>query len=219
MWHAASLDASRHGFSGVADGDVRPGPEAAAVGARLAARLGGAGRLVTVSQVHGAAVIDAADVGPGAEADALVSDRPGVVIAVRVADCVPILLDGPGVVAAIHAGWRGTVADIVRRTLTVLRERHGVPPEALRAAIGPAICGDCYEVSPEVVEAVGRVAPGTAWQRRPRHVDLRAANAAILAEHGVACEVVGPCTRCGGGLWSHRRDGAAAGRQVGMIRR
>lgn len=212
MFHSSRLR-SPHVFTGIGAGSfVGPGrPEAEAALRRELA----ADRLHTASQVHGATV---SWEGALAEADALVTTRPGSAVAVRIADCVPILVEGPGVVAAIHAGWRGTAADIVRETLRQLRERLGVEPSRLRAAVGPAIGRDCYEVSPEVVEALAAVAPeGVDW-RTGRQVDLVALNLGILRSLGVDAEAVGPCTRCSDQLWSHRRDGAAAGRQVGAIR-
>ncbi|MFZ5482525.1 MAG: polyphenol oxidase family protein [Myxococcota bacterium] len=201
-----------HGFTGRAEGDLRPpAPEASA---RLVAALGGDGALRTVSQVHGARVVGAGEADGRTEADAIVSAEPGVVVAVRVADCVPILLAAPGVVAAVHAGWRGTAADVTRATLRAVRERTR---GEVRAAVGPCICGRCYEVGDEVIAAVGRVAPGRAWLDG-RRVDLAEANAAILRDEGVAVDVLGVCTRCDEGYWSFRRDGAAGGRQAGAIR-
>lgn len=212
----SSLLADRaHGFTGGAEGDMAPPAGDAA--ASLVARLGGDGPLRVVAQVHGARVVDVEEADGRTAADAIVSTRPGAVIAVRVADCVPILMAAPGAVAAVHAGWRGTAADIARAALRALCERAGCAPTAVRAAIGPCICGACYEVGPEVIEGVGRVAPGTAWLDG-RRVDLAAANAAILEGEGAAVDVLGACTRCGPGYWSFRRDGAGGGRQVGAIR-
>jgi YfiH family protein len=216
---SALLSGRSHAFTGVADGDFRP--PAAEAGPALVARLGGVGALRVVTQVHGPRVVHVRDAGPGTEADAIVSDEPGVVVAVRVADCVPILLAAPGAVAAVHAGWRGTAADIARAALDALCVLSGAAPSEVCAAVGPAICGTCYEVGEEVYAGVSAVMPpGRPLPRPPGplRVDLRAANAAILAELGARVELVGGCTRCGDGLWSHRRDGAAGGRQVGAIR-
>ena len=212
MLRSALLHDVEHEFTGKAEGDFRD----AATGPGLVARLEGIGVLRTVRQVHGAGVADA-DSGP-AEADALISTKAGTVVAVRVADCVPILLAAPGGVAAVHAGWRGTAAGVVSEALGALRAATRCGFEDVRAAIGPAICGACYEVGPEVVDAVARVAPGDGWRLQPGHVDLAEANAAILRAFGVRVDVLGRCTRCGDGFWSHRRDGIDAGRQVGAIR-
>ncbi len=196
--------------------------------ARVADALGMPGAPVGLaSQTHGVTVLDgdAAATGAGrvelGEGDALVLTAPGALIAVRVADCVPILLSAPGAVAAVHAGWRGTVAGILPRALAVLTARAGVGPEAVRAAIGPAIGPCCYEVGDEVVTALLAVAPeDVALRPGPRrpHADLRAVNEALLRAAGVRqIEHVGPCTRCSPDHYSHRRDGEATGRLAGVI--
>ncbi len=213
--NVSALLTSRHGFSGVADGDHRPGVDPLAP-ERLRVALGGT-VVRMVSQVHGARVLDTEHWAPGAEADALVSRRPGEIVAVRVADCVPILLEAPGAVAAIHAGWRGTAADIARAGLAALCAAAGCAPSAVRAAVGPCICGACYEVGDDVRDAVAAVTPGPAWRFGARNVDLGAANTAILRSEGVTVDHLALCTRCTPGFWSHRRDGAAGGRQVGAI--
>lgn len=194
-----------YAFTGRAEGDPRNGVVAGA----LVAAMGGRGPLGMVRQVHGNRVVEDADV----EADGILSTLPGRVVAVRVADCVPILLAAPGVVAAVHAGWRGTAANIARIAVAAVRARSDGP---ISAVIGPCICGGCYEVGDEVIEAVSGVAVGK-W-RTGRHVDLAAANRNILASEGVHVQRVDRCTRCDPNFWSHRRDGAAAGRQVGAIR-
>lgn len=182
---------------------------------RLARGLGAGGPLHTVSQVHGRAAVRAESLGDTlVEADGLVCTTPGMAIAVRVADCVPVLLSAPGGVAALHAGWRGTAADIVRVGLRELCEAAGIEPGEVRAAVGPSIRGCCYAVGEEVIAGVGAVAPGGDWLRG-NHVDLAVANAAILADCGVRVEVVGGCTRCGEGWYSHRAGHAE--RQVGVI--
>jgi YfiH family protein len=195
--------------------------------ARITAALGMPGAPVGLgSQTHGVTILDGdATTGAGrvelGEGDAIVLTKPGALIAVRVADCVPILLSAPGAVAAVHAGWRGTVAGIAERALAVLTERAGVPPDAVRAAIGPAIGPCCYEVGDEVVTALLAVAPeAIALRPGPRrpHADLRAVNEALLRAAGVRqVEQVGPCTRCSPDHYSHRREGEATGRFAGVI--
>lgn len=217
MLASVLLSSVPHCFTEARDGDHRPGADGDAA-ARLVSALGGTGRLRVVSQVHGARVVRAEDASPAVEADAIVSTVPGVVVAVRVADCVPILLAAPRGVAAIHAGWRGTAADIVRIALGALCEAAECGPFEVRAAVGPCICGACYEVGDDVRAAIARVAPGASWRVGERNVDLGEANAAILRGEGVAVDRLQHCTRCGSGLWSFRRDGAAGGRQVGAIR-
>lgn len=176
-------------------------------------------------QVHGAAIgIVDASTPLGAElrdVDAVITAEPGRVLVVLTADCLPVLVAGVGAVAVVHAGWRGIVADVVGRTIDALVAR-GEDPARLTVAVGPSIGGCCYEVGEDVADLVVAAAPGAVVAPtdggRP-HVDLAAALRRRLEEWGVAAPVhVGPCTRCGPGVWfSHRRD-PAAGRQAGLIR-
>ena len=195
--------------------------------ARVAAALGMPGAPVGLgSQTHGVTVLNGdATTGSGrvdlGEGDAIVLTKPGALIAVRVADCVPILLRAPGAVAAVHAGWRGTAAGIVTQALAVLTARAGVSPAEVVAAIGPAIGPCCYEVGDEVAQALLAVAPAhVALRPGPRrpHADLRAVNEALLRAAGVReIEQVGPCTRCSPDHFSHRREGEATGRLAAVI--
>lgn len=177
-------------------------------------------RLVHARQVHGARVVFHRDSGPGlllvGKGDGHATDRPGILLTVSLADCVPVYLVGPALpaVALLHAGWRGTAAGILERGLAVLEDRLALSPGDLHLHLGPAICGDCYEVGPEVHEALGGDRPG-----KPEPVDLRADLAARAARRGVPTERISVselCTRCGdGGLFSHR--GGDEGRQVGYL--
>jgi YfiH family protein len=178
-----------------------------------------------MSQVHGHFVLDgdgAAEaqdvVGVG---DAVVVTRRGIVAAVRTADCVPILLAGPGGVAAVHAGWRGTAAAIVGKSVAALCARTGARPEQLVAAIGPCIGVGAYEVGEEVVQGIAAVVPAEVFVKpgKPRpYVDLKAANAWLLKRSGVVqIDVLPHCTFTDLGFYSHRRDGSGTGRQVGVI--
>lgn len=168
------------------------------------------------SQVHGAETIRVTRGGLAGEADALITDRSQLLLAVRVADCVPVVLAGNGVVAAIHAGWRGLAAGVIPATLEALA---GTGPWI--AAVGPCICMDCYEVGEEVVDGIGAHMPESVFVRRGGkrpHVDPGAAAVWQLKQSGVeSVERVLACTRCSSELWSHRRDGASAGRQVGVV--
>ncbi len=165
-----------------------------------------------------------------AEGDGLWTDVPGLTVAVRVADCTPILLWDPerGAVAAVHAGWRGTAQDIVGAALAVGRDALGVDPTRVRAAIGPCIGVCCFEVGPEVPEGLrgaGLADPEFGLTPGPRgrdHVDLRRANRSLLVRAGVRperVEDVGGCTVCAPGprYESYRRDGPAAGRMRALI--
>jgi YfiH family protein len=186
-----------------------------------------AAEVALVQQVHGAEVAVASrGTGPdGAltDADAVIADEPGVIVAVRVADCVPILVASPSGVAAIHAGWRGTAGGVVAAAIAALVELTGDRPEQMAAAIGPHISAAVYEVGDEVVRAIAATGvPETAFVRpgaRP-HVDLGAAVAHQLAAAGLTrVGSVGLCTVGDPRFFSHRRDGAATGRSAAVIAR
>jgi len=178
-----------------------------------------------LNQVHGAVVHVAENAGPRwpvGPGDALMCTERGLVIYVRVADCTPVLLAGPRGVAAIHAGWRGTVAGVVQAAAMLLMERSGMRPEELRGAVGPSIGPCCYEVGPEVVEGLGRHAPPEVFLharvagQRPT-VDVAAVNLHVLRSLGIPAERLSACTSCDPRFHSWRRDGVTAGRQAALI--
>jgi polyphenol oxidase len=172
---------------------------------RLAAAFDAApGDFVFARQVHGAgvAVVTEADRGSGTrslddaveDTDALVTTSPEVVLAILTADCVPIVLHDPvaGVLACVHAGWRGTVAGVTAAALAAM-QRLGACPADVTAGIGPAIGADRYQVGPDVHEAVTRTfGPAAAGFIRPDPsapgrwlLDLWAANRHALRQAGV----------------------------------
>lgn len=183
------------------------------------------GEVRTLRQVHGARVIPVAEIGAERiEGDGLVS-RPGdAPVGVHTADCVPILLVArrARIAAAVHSGWRGTVAGIAERAVALLAERWGVVPAEIEAALGPAIGGCCYEVGEEVRAAFrerygGRGLVGFAERGPSLRLDLRRFLEDRLAEGGVAVESVGPCTACRTDvLHSYRRE-RGSGRQLSWI--
>ena len=180
-------------------------------GTRLASVPALFGNLATLRQVHSAACVWAAGRGGElGEGDGLLEDTPGSVVAVRTADCLPILLvdDRHGAVAAVHAGWRGTVAGIAQRAVEAMRGQFGTAPGDLHAALGPGIGKCCYEVGPEVAAQFG--------QQGVAHVDLGEANRRRLMDAGVTPERIyasNLCTMCRGEEFhSFRRDKEAAGR-------
>lgn len=141
------------------------------------------------------------------DTDALVSFVPGIAVAVRTADCVPVMLHAPDIraVAAIHAGWRGTIGGIVANAVKVMTDR-GADRSAISAFIGTAICGDCYEVSEELAASFSEKGFGQCLSlgrdagkdSKPRMLDLRTANRLILLRCGLSPENirVSPfCTR------------------------
>ncbi len=198
------------------------------------------GRAVRARQVHGdgVLVVDralAARAGfPGAlldeqfEYDALVTALSGLALTVSTADCLPILVADTRrpAVAAIHAGWRGTVWRIAERTVQTLRERYGTDPRDCVAALGPGIRGCCYQVDAPVIEPLSRALPG--WhdcveaQGAGRWLlDLAAANRRLLEAAGLepaAIHDAGLCTRCRPDLFfSHRGQGPTTGRMMNAI--
>lgn len=186
--------------------------------------------LALLDQVHGSEVVRV-EAGRGplsvvASADAAFTTELSVVLTVRVADCVPVLLAGPGFVAVAHAGWRGTAGRVVTHLIRSVVHAVGTPPRIMRAALGPCISGPVYEVGDEVVDALRaaglpretflahREASG-----RP-HVDLARALVAELREAGVHdIHVIERCTASESDFFSHRRDGPHCGRCAGLIAR
>ena len=211
----------------------------------------GANDVAMLTQVHGNAVVAIADRGITAserpEADALVSDACHTAIAVRAADCVPLLMADArrGVVAAVHAGWRGTAARVAAASLQELGARYGTRPSDVVAAIGPSIGSCCYEVGTELVDAFaaagherylierwfvalpparGAFPPALAPAERPKlRLDVAGANRDQLVLAGVpeeAIHIAGLCTAMHlDVLTSYRVEKARAGRLAGVIRR
>ena len=186
-------------------------------------------QFATMTQVHGAHVVTVPrGVSAIGEADAMVTAAPGTALGVMTADCVPILMVAPEqrVLAAVHAGWRGTLAGVTRQAVYHMRHAFGVSGAQLLVALGPAIGGCCYEVSPAIAADLER-GWGTmpdAIHRQGRSnplVDLRRVNAAILRGVGVedaAITLVGPCTRCAhDDFFSYRAVCGPTGRQLSFI--
>lgn len=179
--------------------------------------------VAVVAQVHGASVVrvDAPAAARGLidltahRADALVTTVPGVAIAVRVADCVPICLvaeDGAAV-AAVHAGREGLLTGVIAAAVDQMRQASGA---GLRAWVGPHVCGACYEVPDAMaLDAAERLGvPASRTRRGTRGIDLGAAARRQLESCGVAVSDVGGCTLEEARLHSHR--GGSAARLAGI---
>ncbi len=183
-------------------------------GTRAGNRLFDATAAATVRQIHSNRVIFAERPGVAGEGDALITQAAGLGLAIRTADCYPILLADPvaRAAAAIHAGWRGTAGRIVAETIRHMRERFGTNPADLVAEIGPGIGECCYEVGPEVARHFG--------SEERMKVDLARANRDQLAEAGVTqIGIDGRCTFCEAELfYSFRREAENAGRMISFIR-
>lgn len=165
----------------------------------------------TLRQVHSDTVV-LADGRKGClgEGDALLSNTPGVTVAVKTADCLPILLvDGANrAVAAVHAGWRGTVRQIARRSVDAMRQAFATRPADLLAVMGPGIGACCYEVGPEVAAEFGL--SGRARVNLPEVNRLQ-----LIAEGIPAAQIYASklCTQCRPeDFWSYRREKEGAGR-------
>ncbi len=205
---------------------------------------------VPLKQFHSAVVhlVRAAPAGP-CKGDASFTSTPGLLLGVQTADCVPILLVDPRkrAIAAIHAGWRGTLARIAQKTVGEMRKRLGTDPKGMVAALGPAIGGCCYEVGTELVtdftsqfadaeeyfdemrtgdepnplQWLNMMPPG--HQPPPKNVrlDLRKANRSQLLGAGLADEnifVSELCTACHSDLFfTYRKEGAHSGRLLSVV--
>ena len=201
------------------------------------ASVGGApDRLFHVRQVHGCAVhvVDASKLSTletPPEADAVASDEPGAVLAVQVADCVPILMADRrrSVVAAVHAGWRGTAAGVAREAVETMRQRFASDPADLVAAIGPSIGPCCYQVGPELRDAFR--ANGASDSQLARwfslvdgswRLDLWLANADQLTAAGIPASQIHAarlCTQSHPYVFdSYRAHGPNAGRMAALIK-
>lgn len=176
--------------------------------------------MASLKQIHSHVVLTAQRPGCIGEGDALVTrarnGEQSVALSVRTADCFPILLADPEAraIAAIHAGWRGTVAGVVGASLERMRSEFGTNPRNVYAAIGPGIGPCCYEVGVDVARQFGMQEAG--------HLDLAVENREQLIAAGLnpaRIEQVGGCTFCHPALFfSWRRDRDRAGRMVSFIR-
>jgi polyphenol oxidase len=162
------------------------------------------------------------------EADGIITTDADLLLGIASADCVPVLIVAPqqGIVAALHAGWRGTVKGISTCAVDMLASGWKVDPTSLWVALGPAIGGCCYEVEVKIGESLvqrWQTNSLTAWrpQGEKGFLDLREINLAQFEGAGVPraqLQLVGPCTFCDPSHFaSYRREGARAGRQLSVI--
>jgi YfiH family protein len=188
---------------------------------------------VTTNQVHGNSVFIVEDRGAGGphqvEADAIVTNVPGVALGVLTADCLPILLFDPArkVAGAVHAGWKGTVKKVTTAAVEAFAKNFGSNPEDLFSALGPCIGPCCYRVDDEVTAQYKRTfgdwpgyltkGPGS----RLSILDIRAANMDQLLNAGLVKENISTesvCTSCRNELFfSYRKEGPSAGRQLNFV--
>jgi YfiH family protein len=180
--------------------------------------------VATLRQIHSDKILLAEGPGCLGEGDALICDRPGVDLSIRTADCLPILIADPThrAIAAIHAGWRGTVIEIVPKTLSAMRENFGTRPEDVVVVVGPGIGGCCFEVGPKVATQFAPFFPERQDLSGHARIDLVETTLRQLRRNGVTAGQLatsGVCTVCRPDLFhSFRRDRDAAGRMVTAIR-
>ncbi len=185
-------------------------------GTRLSAGWPAISQLATAKQIHSDRVLLVESPGAQGEGDALISNRPGIGLTIRTADCLPILIADRRIraVAAVHAGWRGVVSEIASKTIHAMCQQFDSKPEDFVVAIGPGIGPCCFEVGPEVAIQFGL--SGRA------KIDLVETTCRQLRRNGVSdgqISTIGLCTYCSPELFdSYRRDRDAAGRMVAMIR-
>ena len=194
-------------------------------------------RVIMTNQVHGTVIRTA---GPGDvkadlydredyECDGLITDVPGLALTIFSADCIPVLLYDPvkRVIAAVHAGWRGTAGNIAGKAVDKMRTEYGSDPGNILAAIGPGISACCFETHADVPEAMTAALGAsakphiTALESGKFQVDLKGINAALLRRSGVApdhIEISGDCTAClPEKYWSHRLTQGRRGNQAAML--
>ena len=192
--------------------------------------------IMSLSQIHSdkiiavdKAIVDSRPYNSLGEADALVTNIKGILLSVRVADCVPILLydHANEAIGAVHAGWRSTFMQIGAKTIARMRELYGTNPANIKAAIGPSIKGCCFEVGTDfyeqfcaeygkIIDKFFHAKPG----EKP-YCHLDAMNKSFLVEAGVPAPNIDTsdlCTQCNPQLfYSHRRSGEKRGAMAGFI--
>ena len=173
-----------------------------------------------MGQVHGSSILRVDTGGLYAAVDGLLTDTPGILLGVLVADCVPLLLYDPEhrAAAAIHCGWRSITGGIVEHAVVRMHDLFGTVPERVRAATGPGAGVCCYEIGPEIA---AKLHPSAAVRKNDCwHADLKAEimsrlwDSEILESH----MYINPdCTICNTRYFSHRREKGITGRMMGYI--
>ena len=205
---------------------------------RFFAAIGADGKkLAMTNQVHGGRVrvVTSADwkddpyQRPDYEADGLMTDTPGVVLLIYSADCIPILLYDPvrRVIAATHAGWRGTAAGIAAAAVERMKEIYECRPQDILAAIGPGIGPCCFETHEDVPNAMMAAVSSAALpyvkvlENGKFTLDLKGINAQLLTRAGLEKEHIAVCQDCTACMrekyWSHRRMGTNRGSMAAAI--
>ena len=188
------------------------------------------GRVVTMRQVHGDHIVEVKDrkLKEAGEADGMITGERDLYLAVLTADCVPLLFVAPKqkMVAAVHAGWRGTLAGIAENTVRLFKTQYGIEADDLEVALGPSIGVCCYEVKEDVAVPLMKkwgklTTPSIAVREGKSFINLRRLNRDILGASGVPANRLfqaGPCTSCAAEeFFSYRRERSETGRQMSLI--
>jgi YfiH family protein len=188
------------------------------------------GRIVTMRQVHGDHIVEIKDrkLKEAGEADGMVTGEANVFLGVLTADCVPLLFVAAEqrLVAAVHAGWRGTLAGIAEKTVRLLKSQYGVVANGLEVALGPSIGPCCYEVNEDVTGPLMKkwgklMTPSIRVSEGKSFIHLRRLNRDILRAAGVPGNQlyqVGPCSSCTEEeFFSYRRERSKTGRQISFV--
>ena len=190
-------------------------------------------RLVTALQIHGTEVkaVDLQHAGAGAvslgdvipDTDGLVTNADGLILAILTADCYPIFIYDPvtPAIGLAHAGWRGTIGGIAGKTLATMSTHYGTRPEDCLVTFGPAICGHCFHVGPEVAAQFIGYAGAIQENQSGTRIDLAEVNRLMLTEAGVDSNRIiksGYCTVCQADrFFSYRRHQGTIGRFMSII--
>ncbi|MGH7828177.1 MAG: peptidoglycan editing factor PgeF [Candidatus Binatia bacterium] len=187
-------------------------------------------RIITMKQVHGDHIAEVQDksVKEVGEADGMVTGTTEAYLGVLTADCVPILFVAPEgkIVAAVHAGWRGTLAKIGAKMVRRFEQGYGIAPDQIETALGPSIGACCYEIKEDVsdrlIEKLGDIAGASVERREGKtFLDLKGLNRAVLQHAGIPSTKIfdiGPCTCCArDDFFSYRRERNETGRQISFI--
>lgn len=188
------------------------------------------GKIVTMRQMHGDDIIEVKDkqLKEAGECDGMVTAENDIYLGVLTADCVPLLFIAPKqrVAAAVHAGWRGTLAGIAEKTVRLFKSHYNVDADDLEAALGPSIGVCCYEVKDDVADPLMKkwgplTTPSVAVRDGKTFINLSRLNRDILREAGVPGKQlyqVGPCTACSpADFFSYRRERSETGRQISVV--
>lgn len=192
-------------------------------GTRWSNTFGSCRNLATLHQIHSDTVVTAAGrSGCLGEGDALLENTPGLLVAVKTADCIPLLMVDPvhRAVAAVHAGWRGSAQRIAARAVAGMEKEFSTRPEDLHVAIGPGIGKCCYQIGPEVAAEFAAYDPALRDSTQPLFLDLGEINRRQLADAGVNETRIyraGICTMCDQDFHSYRRDKQRAGRMLSVV--